>query len=109
MNKVRFQYICSLCIYLLALSCSVPKIAEVTNNNTVPVSYIRHRYLNMASLQWRSFYRYQPGKTDRYSADEQPGIEYHLQEIEIAKNEILFRKGAILPNVNLHAGAGFEK
>jgi NodT family efflux transporter outer membrane factor (OMF) lipoprotein len=32
-----------------------------------------------------------------------------LQEVEIAGNEILARKGEILPNVGLQAGAGFEK
>ena len=36
-------------------------------------------------------------------------INITLQEIEIAKNDIRIRKGALLPSVGVRAGAGVEK
>lgn len=112
MYKIRFQYIFFISLCLLVLSCSVPKIAEVINNRTVPVSYNNPNTdsANIASIPWRSFFTdTNLVKLIDTALKNNQELNITLQEIEIAKNEILSRKGTILPSVNLQAGAGFEK
>lgn len=112
MYNSRLRYILAISLCLLALSCTVPKIAEVTNNKAIPASYGNENAdsANMSAIHWRDFF------TDTNlvrlidtALKNNQELNITLQEIEIAKNEILARKGAILPNVNLQAGAGLEK
>ena len=114
MYKTRPRYILSVGFCLLAISCSVPKIAELTDNKSVPAAYSGNNSTtdttSMSAIRWRNFF------TDTNliklidtALKNNQELNITLQEVEIAGNEILARKGDILPNVGLQAGAGFEK
>lgn len=80
-------------------------------NTSIPESYNNNRdTANMSATQWRNFF------TDKYlinlidtALHNNQELLITFQEIEIAKNEIRFRKGAILPKIGIGAGAGVEK
>ncbi|MXV17245.1 TolC family protein [Hufsiella ginkgonis] len=104
------------CIGLLGLSlavasCKVPAIVQTTENKQVPGAYnISRDTTNTASLPWRSFF------TDPHLAalidtalKNNQELNVTLQEIEMAKNDIRFRKGQILPTVGAKVGIGVEK
>lgn len=65
---------------------------------------------NMAMMSWHSFYAdpYLERLLDSVVANNQE-LNIVLQEIEIAKNDVLRRQGEFLPDVELGAGAGAEK
>jgi NodT family efflux transporter outer membrane factor (OMF) lipoprotein len=64
----------------------------------------------MAEVRWRTFFTdTNLVKLIDTALKNNQELNITLQEVEIAGNEILARKGEILPNVGLQAGAGFEK
>lgn len=105
------RYLASLGICLAIAGCKVPTAMRRTENKSVPESYDNNRdTTNISATQWRNFF------TDKnltnlidtaLKNNQELMITY--QEIEIAKNEIRFRRGAILPKVGVDAGAGIEK
>lgn len=114
MYKTRHRYILSAGFCLLAISCSVPKIAELTDNKSVPAAYSSDNNAgdttSMAEIRWRTFFTdTNLVKLIDTALKNNQELNITLQEVEIAGNEILARKGEILPNVGLQAGAGFEK
>ncbi|KAA5532385.1 TolC family protein [Taibaiella lutea] len=105
-----------ICICLLAIvtgiaGCNIPKVIQRDENRSVPVSYINNQdTTNAASLPWREFF------TDPYlqnlidtALNNNQELMITLQEIEIARNDVRMKKGAILPTVRLGAGGGIEK
>jgi outer membrane protein, multidrug efflux system len=97
---------------MVMASCSVPKIVAVNENRNVPAIYNGNTAdsTNMAATQWRSFFTDQNLIILIDSAiKNNQELNITLQEIEIARNEVLARKGAILPSAAIRAGAGFEK
>ncbi|MFT3703769.1 MAG: TolC family protein [Agriterribacter sp.] len=84
----------------------------MNENKSVPSSYVDSTTdsTNMAEIQWRSFFKDTTllSLIDTALKNNQE-LNITLQEIEIAKNEVLARKGAILPSAAIRAGAGFEK
>lgn len=112
MFKFRIQHCAGvLGICLAAASCKVPAIATVTENRSVPGAYNNSTdTVNMAAMEWRNFF------TDKNLVNlidtalkNNQELQITLQEIEIAKNDIRSRQGAILPTVGLRAGVGVEK
>lgn len=95
----------------LAAGCKIPSITQRTENRSVPASYGNTGdSTNTAAVEWRNFF------TDENLANlidtalkNNQELQITLQEIEIARNEIRIRKGAILPMVGIKAGAGFDK
>jgi NodT family efflux transporter outer membrane factor (OMF) lipoprotein len=89
----------------------VPAIVEAKENRSVPESYNNSTdSTNMSAIQWRQFF------TDKNLADlidtalkNNQELKITLQEIEIARNEIKPRQGALLPSVGYRAGIGVEK
>jgi NodT family efflux transporter outer membrane factor (OMF) lipoprotein len=100
----------SLC--LLYTGCKVPSIVESNERRSVPVTYNSNNgdSTNSAGIQWRSYFSdpYLLGLIDTALHNNQE-LLITLQEIEIARNEVRIRKGALLPTVGIRAGSGMEK
>ncbi len=112
MYKYRIQVCKGLLGICLALaSCKVPSIISTADNKPIPSAYNDKRdTVNTAAIPWREFF------TDKNLANlidtalqNNQELMITLQEIEIAKNDIRAKKGALLPTVGVRAGAGIEK
>lgn len=112
MYKLRiYKGIGLLGICLAAASCKIPSIVQPVENRSTPESYNNVRdTTNMAAIQWQSFFK------DRNLANlidtalkNNQELMITLKEIEIAKNDIRFRQGQLLPTVGARAGVGVEK
>ncbi|MEI3800675.1 MULTISPECIES: TolC family protein [unclassified Chitinophaga] len=98
-------------ICLAIASCRVPASMPLAENRPVPGSYNGNGdTTNMSAIEWRNFF------TDKHLVDlvdtalkNNQELMITLQEIEIARNDIRFRQGALLPTVTARAGAGVEK
>ena len=96
---------------LFLASCKAPAIAPTKASATAPESYgSNNDTVNIARTSWKNFFK------DKYLQDlidtaiqNNQELKITLQEIEIAKNDIRVRKGALLPMVGLRTGAGIEK
>lgn len=97
---------------LALTSCKAPAIVTPNAHTTIPESFdsARQDTGNIAQMPWRTFFR-DTNLVDLIETAIQNNQELNitLQEIEIARNETLQRKGAILPSVRAGAGIGLEK
>lgn len=96
---------------ILVISCKAPAIALTAASLSAPESYgIGKDTSNIAKMSWRNFFKdkYLQNLIDAAIQNNQE-LQITMQEIEIAKNDIRVRKGALLPTVGLRAGAGIEK
>lgn len=113
MYKFRiYRYIGPLSICLAIASCKVPASMQRTENRSVPQSFSNKQQdsSQLANMQWRGFFK------DKYLSDlidtalkNNQELMITMQEIEIAKNDIRLKKGAILPSVRYGAGGGIDK
>ena len=93
------------------MSCKTPAVVSSTSNQVVPETYSNNKdTTNMSNIPYKKFFK------DKNLQDlidiainNNQELMITLQEIEIAKNDIQFRKGRLLPTVNIGAGAGVEK
>jgi NodT family efflux transporter outer membrane factor (OMF) lipoprotein len=109
-NKLqRFVIVLSICLSIIG--CKAPSVVSSTENSTVPESFGNNKdTINVSMLTWRNYFN------DKNLVDlidialkNNQELNITLQEIEIAKNDIRVRKGALLPSVGLRAGTGVEK
>lgn len=111
MNKTKFyKYIVPLGIFLALASCT-PALAPLAKTKAVPESFDKSTdTANTAAISWRSYFKDQNlvNLIDTALQNNQE-LQISLQEIEIAKNDIRVRKGALLPKVGIGAGTGVEK
>jgi NodT family efflux transporter outer membrane factor (OMF) lipoprotein len=107
-----YQYIIALSICLFVVSCKTPEIAASNTSKTIPEAYGNPSKdtINTAAIPWKNFFKDQNlvDLIDTALKNNQE-LMITLQEIEIAKNDIRMRKGALLPSVGIGAGAGVEK
>lgn len=112
MNKNKLQsFVIMLSTCLSIISCKAPSVASSTANSTVPESYGSGKdSINVSKVTWHNYFN------DKNLVDlidialkNNQELNITLQEIEIAKNDIRVRKGALLPSVGLRAGTGVEK
>lgn len=99
----------SLC--LAVASCKAPSVAPSTAKNSIPESFGSNKdTTNMSNIVWRNFYK-DPNLVNLIDTalKNNQELQITLQEIEIAKNDIRVRKGALLPKVGIGAGTGVEK
>lgn len=95
-------------------ACKVPQATQKKENKQVPVSFEEDKLptdtLNSANVKWRAFFS-DPALVDLIDTALKNNQELNitLQELEIAQNDVLLRKGALKPIVGLKAGAGLEK
>src|SRR3954454_17971193 len=96
------QYIQALLVIGLFLpGCKVPAIVQVNENKSVPVAYENGRNTsNTASDRWRQFFT-DPNLVNLIDTalTRNQELMMTLQEIEIAKNDVRFRHGSLLPVV----------
>lgn len=98
-------------VTLFAVACKVPAITTVNENRQTPETYNNNTdTVNSASIKWREFFTDQNLVTLIDSALlKNQELMITLQELEMAKNDIHFRQGALLPTVGLRGGVGMEK
>lgn len=112
MFKIRiYHYIIPLGFALAVTSCKAPDIEPSKATAQVPETYGNVAdTTNMAKIPWKMFYK-DPYLTDLIDTALKNNQELMitLQEIEMAKNDIRVRKGALLPTVGVKAGTGVEK
>ena len=94
----------------MVISCS-PTLTPLAATKGVPESFDKKTdTTNTATMPWRTYFKDQNliNLIDTALKNNQE-LQITLQEIEIAKNDIRVRKGAILPKVAIGAGSGVEK
>ena len=113
MSNKRFLYrvVSAVVLSLLNTACSIPRLALKSENRSVPARYTNSQdTTNTGNTAWRNYftdpYLYALIDTALHNNQE---LNITTQEIQIANNEILARKGAYLPSVSLGGGAGVEK
>ena len=109
-NKV-YKYIPIVVLPLAVAACKLPVIATRTENKTMPNDYGAAKdSANASRMKWREYFGdpYLLALIDTALRNNQE-LNITLQEIEIAKNEILFRQGALKPMVNARLGIGVDK
>ncbi|MFA6059858.1 MAG: TolC family protein [Taibaiella sp.] len=108
----RYRYLAPIGICLALASCKIPTSIQRTENKSVPESYSNNKQdtASIADLQWHDFFKdkYLTNLIDTALANNQE-LMITMQEIEIARNDIRSKKGAILPIVRWGAGGGIEK
>ncbi|MFV5695284.1 TolC family protein [Flavobacterium sp. LB3P122] len=111
MYKIKLhKYSIPLSICLAVVSCT-PAIAPLTASKPVPDSFDKSIDTNnISATPWRTYFKDQNlvNLIDTALKNNQE-LMITLQEIEIAKNDIRIRKGALLPKVGVRAGSGVEK
>jgi len=107
-----YPFFIALGLGLAVMSCKTPAIAPTKATATVPDSYGTNTKdtANTATVAWKTYFKdpYLVELIDTAIKNNQE-LQITLQEIEIAKNDIRVRKGALLPTVGIKAGAGVEK
>jgi multidrug efflux system outer membrane protein len=108
-NKL-FKYSIALGICLAVISCA-PTLAPLAEKKPVPESFNKSTdTTNTAFQSWRTNFKDSNliSLIDTALQNNQE-LLITLQEIEMAKNDIRVKKGALLPSVGLRAGTGVEK
>jgi len=110
LNKL-YYYVLPIGLALVVVSCKAPAIAPTPASSALPETFVGSTdTANTGKTPWKQFFQ-DPYLNDLITAALQKNQELQitLQEIEIAKNDIRVRKGALLPTVGVKAGAGIEK
>lgn len=106
-----YRYIGPLSLCLAVAGCKIPAVISRAENKSTPASYdSSSNTTTIASIPWRQFFT-DPNLVSLIDTALKNNQELNstLQEIEIARNDIRAKKGAILPTVGYGAGIGVEK
>ncbi|MFE3872642.1 TolC family protein [Flavobacterium sp. ZS1P70] len=109
-NKLQnFVIMVSICLSII--SCKAPSAVTATANSTVPESYGTNKdTTNVSKVTWHNYFNDKNlVELIDIALKNNQELNITLQEIEIAKNDIRVRKGALLPSVGLRVGTGVEK
>lgn len=96
---------------ILYTGCKVPALTQAPTPKAAPATYANGTdTTNSGTVQWRNFF------TDKYlislvdtALQHNQELNITLQEIEMARNDIKARHGALLPRVELGGGIGIDK
>ena len=113
MRKLKnYKVVGLLGIYLLNAGCKVPALVEINNTASLPAVYANAvtDTTGISGIQWKTFFT-DPNLVNLIDTALQNNQELliTLQEIEMTKNDILFRQGPLQPIVGARLGAGVEK
>jgi NodT family efflux transporter outer membrane factor (OMF) lipoprotein len=111
MKNKNYLIVGLLGITLLLSACKNLKIVSKEESKDVPASFLSSQdTANSANLKWNDFF------TDSYlialidsALSNNQELNIMMQEINISKNEVMARKGAYLPFVDIGGGAGVDK
>ncbi|WP_125719958.1 TolC family protein [Flavobacterium ustbae] len=114
MYKIKlYQFSIALGLCLAVAGCKTPAAEIATASAPVPEAFGAVKSgdtSNTSSLKWKEFFKDQNlVELIDVALKNNQELNMTLQEIEIAKNDIRVRKGALLPSVGVRAGAGVEK
>lgn len=104
-------YACFAIIIVAITSCKAPDLGRQEVNKSVPSMYNENQdSTNSATLHWNQFYDdpYLVALIDSALAHNQE-LNILLQEMAISQNEVMAKKGEILPNVSANIGGGVDK
>jgi len=102
----------ALCLSLVG--CKVPAIQTKSPNLPIPEGFSRTEAVadttNWANIPWKQFFNdpYLQKLIDTALTNNKE-LQITLQEVEIAKNDVAFRKSFLAPKVGLKVGSGVEK
>lgn len=112
MYKMNLQrYLTGFGLCLAAASCKAPAITALTPNKPMPEAYAGNTDTTaVAAVPYHTFFKDSllTSLIDTALKNNQE-LMVTLQDIEIAKNEIRLKGGALLPTIGLKAGAGLDK
>lgn len=112
MTKLKYApYLIILGFGLTVIGCKTPMATDLKSQVNVPSAYENSTdTTNVANVPWRKFFT-DPNLV--YLIDEaisnNQEMQITMQEVEMSKNDIRLKNGAILPTVAIKAGAGVEK
>jgi NodT family efflux transporter outer membrane factor (OMF) lipoprotein len=92
-------------------SCKLPAISQMPELKSAPSTYNNSTdTTNSADKNWREFFNDKNliALIDT-AITNNPDVFMALQDIEMAKNKVLMRHGALFPSVTVGGGLGFEK
>ncbi|KAF2509387.1 TolC family protein [Flavobacterium zhairuonense] len=113
-NKLKvYKYSAAVGLCLAVVGCKAPAPDTATTSAPVPESFsaaATQDTTNTSTVKWKEFFKDQ-NLVDLIDVALKNNQELNmtLQEIEIAKNDVRVRKGLLLPQVGVRAGAGVEK
>jgi outer membrane protein, multidrug efflux system len=110
-KRILYKCLGATCLSVTFAACSIPAIVERSVNKTVPAGYNNSQdTTNTAKVKWKQFFPdpYLTALIDTALKNNQE-LNITLQEIEIARNEVMARKGEYLPFVGLRGGAALDK
>lgn len=107
----KYLFLASVCGLIVFTSCKTPVLVQAPNAKQAPAVFENTSdSANIAAVQWKDFFKdkYLVALIDTALHNNQE-LNITLQEIEIARNDIRVRHGAILPTVEAGGGVGVEK
>ena len=112
MNKFKTKLLLiALIAGVIVVSCGIPKIATLAEKSLTPESFDKNKdTINTAGIKWKDLF--QDKKLTALiviALQRNQELLITLQEIEIAKNDIRIKKGALLPLIGIGASVGQEK
>ena len=112
MFKFRIHsYLAVVSIGLMIEGCKVPSAIQKNDTKAIPTSFDGNTdSTNTSTVHWRNFFT-DPNLINLIDTALKNNQELMitLQEVQIAKSDIRFRNGALLPTIGLKAGSGVEK
>lgn len=106
-----YKHLLPVGLFLAAVGCKAPAITLTQTNANLPAVYAKSNdTVNMSGQTWRNYFK-DPNLAVliEEALKNNQELNITLQEVEMAKNDIRIRKGALLPMAGLRAGAGLEK
>ncbi|MGI4873277.1 MAG: TolC family protein [Janthinobacterium lividum] len=107
-----YQGLSAGCLALAVAACKVPELVQRTASRRVPATYgtAPADTANTAQVRWKQFFT-DPDLVSLIDTALQRNQELNItrQEIELARNEVLARKGEYLPSVSLGARSDVAK
>lgn len=111
-NKKTLSHVGVILVTLIFNACNLPSnLVKKTENKNVPSSYaVSQDTANIAKETWKKVFT-DPNLTALIDTALKNNQELNivLQEINIAKNEVMAKKGEYLPFLNIIGGSGLEK
>ncbi len=117
MENKKYNYFNWVAVGILVLSvssCKVPQATQKKENKVMPTAFVdslaSQDTTNSGNVKWREFFTDSNliSLIDTALKNNQE-LNITLQELEIAKNDIMLRKGALKPIVGIGASGGVEK